>query len=444
VKLLIVGGGGREHALAWRLARGRRAPSLLAAPGNPGIAEHARCVPVAASDLAGIVKLAVDERVELVVVGPEAPLVAGLADRLAEAAVPVLGPGAGAARLEGSKAFAKKFMRERGIPTAEAVVFNDPEAASAHVRKVGAPIAVKADGLAAGKGVVVAQTESEALAAIDHLMRGEAYGAAGSQVLLERFMEGEEVSVFVLAQGDRYVLLPSAQDHKRLGDGDTGPNTGGMGATAPAIVLDSSLRDRVIESIIEPTLAGLCELGAPYVGFLYFGLMIESGVPRVVEYNVRLGDPEAQVVLPLAGSGLAELMVACAHGELPTEVPAPDGVEAGAAACVVLAAPGYPVAPEVGAPIRGLPLGDDDEVIVFHAGTKRQGEELTTAGGRVLGVTGLGADLAGALARAYRAADAIEFEGKQLRRDIGRQSLARWGAIGREMASGTGHQRGGS
>lgn len=435
VKLLLIGGGGREHALAWKLARGPGAPSLLAAPGNPGIGQHARCLPVPASDLTGIVRLAVSERVDLVVVGPEAPLVAGLADQLAEAGVAVLGPTAEAARLEGSKAFAKEFMRERGIPTAEAMVFDDPDEAAAHVREVGAPIAVKADGLAAGKGVVVAETESEALAAIDRLMREEAHGAAGRRVLLERVMVGEEVSVFVLARGDRYVLLPSAQDHKRLGDGDTGPNTGGMGASAPAIVLDPTLRDRAIESIVEPTLNGLCDLGTPYVGFLYFGLMIENGVPRVVEYNVRLGDPEAQVVLPLAGSNLAEIMIACAHGELPAEVASE--AEAGAAACVVLAAPGYPSAPELGTPIRGLPSGDEEGVIVFHAGTRLQGDDLVTAGGRVLGVTGLGADLAEALTRAYRAADAIEFTGKQLRRDIGKRSLERWGAIKREMAGGT-------
>jgi phosphoribosylamine--glycine ligase len=427
VKILIIGSGGREHALAWRLARSRGVDTLLAAPGNPGIAAEARCLPVAGSDLSGIVELALAERVDLVVVGPEAPLVAGLADRLAEAGVAVSSPSAAAARLEGSKAFAKKFMLERGIPTAEATLFDDPDEAASYVRATGAPLVVKADGLAAGKGVVVARTEPEALEAIDRMMRAGALGEAGRCVLLERCMEGEEASVFVLADDQRYVLLPSAQDHKRLGDGDTGPNTGGMGSTAPALLLDPPLLERIVSTIVEPTLAGLSELGTPYVGFLYLGLMIEDGTPRVVEYNVRLGDPEAQVVLPLAGRDLGQLLRAAAHGELPAgSAPLAAGEAVAAAACVVLAAPGYPTRPETGAPIAGLPPpGDGEEVIVFQAGTRLSGDRLVTAGGRVLGVTGLGADLAEALARAYRTADAIEFEGKQMRRDIGARSLAR-------------------
>jgi phosphoribosylamine--glycine ligase len=428
VNLLIVGGGGREHALAWRLARDSPDHVILAAPGNPGIAEHARCVPIGVEDGDSIERLAVEERVDLVVIGPEAPLVAGLADRLAAAGVVVCGPRAAAARLEGSKAFAKRFMLEHGIPTAEAAVFDVPEQAAAFARWRGAPLVVKADGLAGGKGVVVARTVGEALAAIDRLMRERTLGAAGRRVLIERCMEGEEASLIVLTDGERWVLLPPAQDHKRLGEGDTGPNTGGMGAYAPAPVLDPPLIERALREIVEPTLAGLRDLGTPYMGFLYCGLMIEDGEPRVVEYNCRLGDPEAQVVLPLVGGGegsgdFAELLAAAARGELTgrTLPVAPDT----AAACVVLAAPGYPEAPVTGAPIRGLPVQAGSEVIVFHAGTRYVGERLVTAGGRVLGVTGLGRDLPQALARAYRAADQIEFEGKQMRRDIGQRALAR-------------------
>jgi len=363
------------------------------------------------------------------VVGPEAPLVAGLADRLAAAGIPVCGPSAAAARLEGSKGFAKEFMLARSIPTAEAAVFTEAGAAQAHVRAVGAPIVIKADGLAAGKGVVVAESESEALAAIDRMMRAGAFGDAGRRVLVERHMQGEEASLFLLTDGERYVVLPTAEDHKRLGDGDRGPNTGGMGAFAPSVVLDRPLLARALATIVEPTLAGLRELGTPYRGFLYVGLMIENGVPQVVEYNARLGDPEAQAVLPLIGPGFGALVLAAARGALSAGAtltpPAPADK---AAACVVLAAPGYPESPRTGAPIRGLAAGGvraAEDVLVFHAGTRRAGDELVTAGGRVLGVTGVGEDLAGALARAYRVADTIAFAGKQMRRDIGQKALAR-------------------
>ncbi len=425
MKTLLVGSGGREHALAWRLGADPAIGTLLAAPGNPGIAEHARCLPIAATDLPGLLRAAREEAVDLVVVGPEAPLVLGLADQLTAAGIAVCGPVAAAARLEGSKAFAKEFMRARGIPTAEATVASDAETAAAAVRAGGAPIVIKADGLAAGKGVVVAETVAEALAAIDRMMRAGALGDAGRRVLVERCMQGEEASLFILADGERYVLLPTAQDHKRLGDGDTGPNTGGMGACAPAAVLDQALLKRTLTTIVEPTLAGLCELGTPYRGFLYFGLMVEEGVPRVVEYNVRLGDPEAQAVLPLVESDMGDLVLAAARGELAAR-PAPARTRA--AACIVLAAPGYPESPVSGAPIRGLAPPAElarGGVIVFHAGTKRVGDDLVTAGGRVLGVTGIDHDLSGALTRAYRVADAIEFDGKHMRRDIGLKALAR-------------------
>ncbi len=428
MKTLLIGSGGREHALAWRLAGDPAIGTLIAAPGNPGIAEHARCLPVAAGDIAGLVAAARSEAVDLVIVGPELPLVQGLADHLERAGIPVCGPSAQAARLEGSKAFAKEFMRERGIPTAEAELVTDVESAARAIRARGAPVVIKADGLAAGKGVVVAHSVAEALAAAERMLAGEALGAAGRRVLVERCMEGQEASLFILTDGRYFVVLPTAEDHKRLGDGDTGPNTGGMGACAPSPLLAGDLLDRAIEEIVEPTLAGLREIGAPYRGFLYLGLMIEDGVPRVVEYNVRLGDPEAQVVLPLVGPGFGALLAAAARGELPPRAAVPPAASARAAACVVLAAPGYPESPVTGSPIRGLAGREAlarEQVLVFQAGTRQVGDDLVTAGGRVLGVTGLGPDLAGALSRAYRVAEAVEFEGKQMRRDIGFKSLAR-------------------
>jgi phosphoribosylamine---glycine ligase len=432
MKVLVVGGGGREHALVAALARDPAVTTILAAPGNPGIAAHARCLAIAATDLPALVAAAREERVDLVVVGPEAPLVAGLADQLRAAGIATFGPSAAAARLEGSKAHAKAFMRAHGIPTAEAEEFADAAAAAAHVRAQGGPCVIKADGLAAGKGVVVAETVAEALVAIDRFLRAQSLGAAGSSILVERRMRGEEVSVFALTDGERWVLLAPAQDHKRLRDGDQGPNTGGMGACAPAPLIDLALTTEIVTSILAPTLQGLRDEGTPYIGCLYLGLMIEADGPRVVEYNVRLGDPEAQVVLPLLGPGLGETLAACAAGALPPGARLARAGEHEAAACVVLAAPGYPESPVLGGKIRGLERFADSgrgasasAVQVFHAGTARRGDDLVTAGGRVLGVTGLGADLPAALAQAYRAAEAIEFEGKQMRRDIGQRCLAR-------------------
>jgi phosphoribosylamine--glycine ligase len=384
---------------------------------------------VAADDLPGIDSLARTAGVDLVVVGPEVPLVRGLADRLRAAGIPTFGPSAAAAQLEGSKAFAKEFMREREIPTAEAWVCTEREEAAARVRAHGAPIVLKADGLAAGKGVVVAKTVAEALAAVDRMLAGP----GNPRILVERCMSGEEVSVFALTDGERWVLLAPAQDHKRLLDGDQGPNTGGMGAVAPVPLVDAELEREIVTSILAPTLEGLRERGTPYIGCLYLGLMLTAEGPRVVEYNARFGDPEAQVVLPLLGPGLAAVLAAAAAGDLPRDARlAPAGAEFAAAATVVLATPGYPEAPVLGQPIRGLeqfPIGSPGAspppVQIFHAGTARRAEELVTAGGRVLGVTGLGRDLPEALARAYQAADAIEFEGKQMRRDIGQRCLAR-------------------
>ena len=425
--ILVVGGGGREHALAWALARSPRRPRLLCAPGNAGTAACAENVAVDAADVDGLVALAQDRAVDLVVVGPETPLVAGLADRLDEAGVPVVGPSKAAARLEGSKAFAKDVMARHGVPTAASRTFGlgAVDEARAYVEARPLPVVLKADGLAAGKGVVVAETREAARDALAGMLEDGAFGAAGSTVVVEDFLEGEEASVFVLTDGRDYVVLPPAQDHKRIGEGDTGPNTGGMGAYAPAPVVTPDLLARVEAEVVRPTLDGMRAEGHPYRGVLYVGLMITADGPQVVEFNCRFGDPEAQAVLPLLASDPVELFEAVAGGRL-AEV----SVETrpGAAACVVLASAGYPGPVETGKLVEGLGPERDDAV-VFHAGTARSPEgNVVTAGGRVLGATGLGPTLEDALAAAYAAADAVAFEGKTLRRDIGQKGLRRLGA----------------
>ena len=423
--VLVVGGGGREHALVHALARSPRRPRLLCAPGNAGTSADAETVAVAADDVPALVDLARRRAVDLVVVGPEAALVAGLADRLAEAGVPVFGPSKAAARLEGSKAFAKDAMARFGVPTAEARTFGlgALDEARAYVDGHGLPVVLKADGLAAGKGVVVAETREQARDALGEMLEGGAFGAAGSTVVVESFLEGEEASVFVVTDGTDYVLLPAAQDHKRIGEGDTGPNTGGMGAYAPAPVVTEAVRARVEAEVVRPMLDGMRAEGMPYAGVLYVGLMIDrEGAPSVVEFNCRFGDPEAQVVLPLLASDPLDLVEAVAHGRL---AEATVEVSDGAAACVVLASEGYPGPYETGHIVRGLGRASE-RALVFHAGTARsETGDVVTAGGRVLGVTGLGETLGEALAAAYAAADEVEFEGKTLRRDIGRKGLRR-------------------
>jgi phosphoribosylamine--glycine ligase len=425
MKVLLVGSGGREHALAWKIAQSPLVTALLAVPGSDAISELARCFPeVSAADVAAIVALARAQAVDLVVVGPEDPLVAGLADRLREAGIAVFGPGAAAARLEGSKSFAKAFMQRHRIPTAGFAVFDDLEAARAHVARQTAGCVVKADGLAAGKGVAVCETPEQALAALDEAMRERRFGAAGDRVVIEERLIGEEASYYAITDGEHVVALAAAQDHKRIGDGDRGENTGGMGAYAPAPVVDAAVEKKVLERVVYPAISGLAAEGTPYCGVLFVGLMIDAaGDPRVIEFNVRFGDPETQpLVMQMAGD-LVPLLDGAARGTLGRAAP-PES--RGCAVCVVLASEGYPRAVVNGRRIAGLELAArDPDVVVFHAGTRRAADgSFATAGGRVLGVTARGDTVALARERAYRAVDQITFEGRQFRRDIAARGLA--------------------
>jgi len=423
VKLLIVGGGGREHALAWKLKRDNPSLELLAAPGNPGIAELARCVPVSASDVAKLADLAVAERVDLVVVGPEAPLAAGLADMLRARGIATFGPSASAARIETSKRFAKEVMSEAGVPTARASHHSDVESARRAVAEFGAPVVIKATGLAAGKGVVVCETVDQAHTAIDRMLRDGSLGEAGSEILVEEFMEGEEISLFALTDGERYLTMLPVQDHKRLLAGDAGPNTGGMGAYAPVATGTAALVRQAGEQVIEPTLGAMRERGAPFSGLLYAGLMLTADGPKVVEFNCRFGDPETQAILPLMRSSLLDAFVAVASGAGLSNVPAFEW-ESGFAVTTVLAAGGYPETPSTGDAITLPPSAD--RVIPFHAGTSlRSDGTLVTAGGRVLAATAVAPtfDLAQHASADYAAA--VEFAGKQYRADIGWRESAR-------------------
>ena len=425
MRILVVGSGGREHALAWSLSRSPRTTALFIAPGNAGTASVGTNVPIRDDRVEELLQFALDRSIDLTIVGPEKPLVLGLVDRFRENGLAVVGPTAAAAQLEGSKSFAKAFMERHGIPTAGYRTFGGDQYAEAraYVESEGAPIVVKASGLAGGKGAIVCLSLQDAVEALDFLIRDRALGSAAEEVVVESFMKGEEASVFALCDGANYILLASAQDHKRIGEGDTGPNTGGMGAYAPAPVVTESVLKSVREQIIEPTLRGMAEEGHPYTGILYCGLMIASERPKVVEFNCRLGDPEAQVVLPLLDSDPVDVFEAAAGGNL-------NRIElrqrAGAAACVVLASKGYPGNYESGHEIRGLESTPDEQVLIFQAGTKLDEEgRVVTAGGRVLGVTAVGRDLSQALDRAYAAVDGIGFEGMQYRRDIGKKGLDR-------------------
>ncbi len=420
-KILLIGSGGREHAFA-RLLTSQPGVHLFIAPGNAGTAQHGENIPL--TDIDDLVAFARQEDVDYVVVGPEQPLVEGIANRYRAVGIPVVGPDREAARLEGSKVFAKQFMQRYGIPTAAYRVFTaeEQDAARRFIHELGAPVVVKADGLAAGKGAVVCRTIGEAEEALDAMLVEARFGAAGRRVVVEEFMEGEEASLFVLTNGEQYTILAPAQDHKAIGEGDTGPNTGGMGAYAPAPVMTEELVARTLRDIVEPTLEGMWREGSPYRGILYCGLMITKEGPKVVEFNCRLGDPEAQVVLPLLES--PEVLEALAHGRIPAEgYITPSRY----AACVVMASAGYPGPYEKGKRITGVEEAEAMEhVHVYHAGTRRgAGGELLTAGGRVLGVTGLGDTLDEAIRRAYEGIGRITFEGAYYRRDIGARGLRR-------------------
>jgi phosphoribosylamine--glycine ligase len=422
VKVLIVGGGGREHALAWKLKRDDPTAELIAAPGNPGLATLGRCVSVPTSDLQSLLRLAREERVDLTVVGPEAPLADGIADLFRREGVAIFGPSQAAARIESSKAFAKTLMLESGIPTARAVRSSEPAAAKRAAREFGAPVVIKASGLAAGKGVIVCGSIAEADSAIDGMLREHAYGAAGDEVLVEEFMQGEELSIFALTDGVSVLPMLPAQDHKRRDDGDQGPNTGGMGAYAPVSIATESVITDAVSRILEPTVAALHDRGTPFTGLLYAGLMLTPDGPKVVEFNCRFGDPETEALLPLLESSLLDVLDSVAHGEGVGLGPLVWGEKS--AVTTVVAAAGYPESPRKGDVIT-LPAAQDD-VILFHAGTARSASgELVTAGGRVLAVTGLGADIASAREASVGAAAGVRFAGKHYRSDIGWREMTR-------------------
>ncbi|UDF34829.1 UNVERIFIED_ORG: phosphoribosylamine--glycine ligase [Shinella sp. XGS7] len=421
MKVLVLGNGGREHALAWKLSQAERVSQVFVAPGNGGTARNPHLKNVPLSDVKALADFAEAEKIALTVVGPEAFLAAGVVDEFRARGLRIFGPTKAAAQLESSKAFAKDFMKRHAIPTGAYQRFTDATAAKAYIEAEGAPIVIKADGLAAGKGVTVAMTLDEALAAVDDCFDG-AFGAAGAEVVVEAFLDGEEASFFCLCDGVNALPLASAQDHKRVGDGDTGPNTGGMGAYSPAPVMTPNVHAKVMHEIIMPTIQGMAKDGIPFTGFLYAGLMIDDkGQPRTVEFNTRMGDPETQPIMMRLKSDLFELMMAATEGTL-------DQVELQwdrrVALGVVMAAEGYPLQPRKGDAISGLPA-DAADVMVFHAGTTEQDGKLLTSGGRVLCVTALGESVRTAQQLAYDTLTPIHFEGKQYRRDIGHRAVSR-------------------
>lgn len=423
MKVLVVGGGGREHALCWKIAQSPLCETLVCAPGNPGIAKVARLAPVAAEDVEGLVRLAKTEGIDLVVVGPEKPLSLGLADALAAEGILCFGPSREAAQMESSKAFAKGVMERAGIPTAAFGVFEDAAEAKAFARRYDGKVAVKADGLAAGKGVVVTDTVADADTAIDEMLVGKAFGAAGARVVIEEKLEGEEASLIALVDGERFVMLAPAQDHKRVGEGDTGPNTGGMGAYSPTPAVTAADLQTVADRVLAPAVQQLAKEGKPFRGALYAGLMMTAEGPKVIEFNARLGDPETQPILVRLESDLLPALAAAARGDL-------RGVDLRfsdkPALTVVLAAAGYPASVRTGDRIDGLDqVKEGDDLVVFHAGTTEKDGAVVTSGGRVLGVTARGDTLEQARARAYEACEQIHFAGVHFRRDIAHRAFAR-------------------
>ncbi|AOF96291.1 phosphoribosylamine--glycine ligase [Sphingobium sp. RAC03] len=422
MNILLLGGGGREHALAWKLAQSPRLDTLYAAPGNPGIAEQATLVDLDATDHRSVLDFCTRHSIGLVVIGPEAPLVDGLADNLRTMGVPVFGPNKKAAQLEGSKGFTKDLCQRARIPTAAYQRVTSKDGAIAALDDVTLPVVIKADGLAAGKGVIIAETHEEALDALDTMFSG-AFGAAGEEVVLEEFMTGEEASFFALTDGSAILPFGSAQDHKRVGDGDTGPNTGGMGAYSPARVLTPELERQVIDTIIAPTVATMAAEGMPYSGVLYAGLMLTDQGPKLIEYNARFGDPECQVLMMRFDGDLVDLLLSVAQGTLAEQGPVQ--LADRTALTVVMAANGYPGTPEKGGAIQGIDAAQARGAMVFHAGTAQQAGALVANGGRVLNVTATGESVGAAQAAAYAAVDAIDFPTGFCRRDIGWREVAR-------------------
>jgi phosphoribosylamine--glycine ligase len=425
LRVLIIGGGGREHALAWKIAQSPKVEKIFVAPGNAGTAREPKCenVAIAAEDVDGLLRFAEHNKIDLTVVGPEAPLVLGVVDKFRAAGLRIFGPTKDAAQLEGSKAFTKDFLARHKIPTAAYGNFTDVAAAESYIRKTGAPSVVKADGLAAGKGVIIAQTTDEALAAVRDMLAGNAFGEAGHRVVVEEFLTGEEASFIVMVDGGHILPLATSQDHKRVGDGDTGPNTGGMGAYSPAPVVTPAMHARILREVIEPTVRGMRQEGHPYTGFLYAGVMIApDGTPKVLEYNCRFGDPETQPVMLRLKSDFVELIEAALDGKL-------DRVQAQwdsrAALGVVMAAGGYPGAYHKGDVITGLPGKAEPDRKVFHAGTALKDGAVVTGGGRVLCVTALGTSVSAAQQHAYELVGQIRWSGAQYRHDIGYRAIAR-------------------
>ena len=424
MRILVVGSGGREHALCWKIAASPLCDKLFCAPGNAGIAEVAECVPVGAEDIAGLVALAREKGIDFAVVGPEAPLVAGLADAFEAAGIPTFGPSAKAAELEGSKGFMKDIAAKYKVPTAAYRRFREPEAAKAFARSLPVPVVVKADGLAAGKGVVIAESHADADAAIDAIMRDRPFGEAGAELVVEEFLDGEELSFFALCDGSHALPLASAQDHKRVGDGDTGLNTGGMGAYSPAPVATPEIERRIMDEIVRPTVAGMAAEGRPFKGVLFAGIMVTKDGPKLIEFNVRFGDPECEVLMLRLKSDLLPALMAARDGGLKNfDLRWHDS----AAVTVVMAAKGYPGKPEAGTVIKGLDAAAKHSgAVVFHAGTKRNAAgEIVAAGGRVLAVSAVAPDVKAAQALAYRAVDAIDWPGGFCRRDIAYRAIAR-------------------
>lgn len=421
MKILVVGSGGREHALIWKIRQNPRVSRVFCAPGNGGIADMAECVDIKADDIIALADFALAEGIDLTVVGPEVPLAAGIVDLFEEEGLKIFGPSQAAARLEGSKVFAKNFMKRWDIPTAGYAAFSNEKAALAYLAGQKYPLVVKASGLAAGKGVIICRDQAQAEGAVSRIMSGKMFSDAGNSVVIEAFMSGEEASILAIADGKDFIVLESSQDHKRIFDQDEGPNTGGMGAYSPAPVITPALSRVIADTIIRPVMEGMADEGSPFKGILYAGIMVTADGPKVLEFNVRFGDPEAQAILPRLKSDLVDLMLASVEGRLA------EGKlewESRACVCVVLAAGGYPGESPVGAPINGL-----DRVSslahIFHAGTRKQGVGVVTAGGRVLGVTALGEDIAAAINQAYGDVSKITFEGMQFRRDIGKKALDR-------------------